>query len=78
MFVSYAMFSKAMMADWLGNIAQYNPVSWSAEAIRTVIINGSLTSSQWVQEGRWLGALAALAAGLLLLTYYLVEKEIRD
>jgi ABC-2 type transport system permease protein len=78
MFVSYAMFSKAMMADWLGNVAQYNPVSWSAEAIRTVIINGSLTSSQWVQEGRWLGALAVLAAGLLLLTYYLVEKEIRD
>jgi ABC-2 type transport system permease protein len=43
-----------------------------------VIINGNLTSSQWVQEGRWLGALAALAAGLLLMTYYLVEKEIRD
>ncbi|MEM0156765.1 MAG: ABC transporter permease [Thermoplasmataceae archaeon] len=78
MFVSFAMFSKEMMANWLADIAQYNPVSWSAEAIRTVIINGNLTSSQWIQVGRWLGALAALAAGLLLLTAYLAEKEIRD
>lgn len=78
MFVSYAMFSKQMMADWLGNIAQYNPVSWSSEAIRTVIINGSLTASQWLQVEQWLGALAALAAGLLILTAILVEREIRD
>ncbi|MEM3755420.1 MAG: ABC transporter permease [Thermoplasmatales archaeon] len=78
MFVSYAMFSRQMMANWIGNIAEYNPVSWSAEAIRTVIINGNLTASQWKLEGEWLGALAVLAAALLLLTAYLVEKEIRD
>jgi ABC-2 type transport system permease protein len=78
MFMSFAMFPKTMMAGWLANVAQYNPVSWSAQAIRTVIINGNLTASQWGQEGLWLGALAALAAGLLLLTAYLVEKEIRD
>ena len=78
MFMSFAMFSSQMMAPWLANIAQYNPVSWSAESIRMVIINGSLTASQWGQVGEWLGALAALAAALLLLTAYLVEKEIRD
>ncbi len=78
MFVSFAMFSSQMMAPWLANVAQYNPVSWSAEAIRMVIINGSLTAAQWTQIGKWLGGLAALAAGLLLLTAYLVEKEIRD
>ncbi|MEM0155332.1 MAG: ABC transporter permease [Thermoplasmataceae archaeon] len=78
MFMSYAMFPSTMMAGWLSNVAQYNPVSWSAQAIRTVIINGSLSASQWSQEGQWLGALAVLAAGLLLLTAYLVEKEIRD
>lgn len=78
MFVSYAMFSPAMMADWLANIAKYNPVSWSAEAIRMVIINGNLTASQWTQVGQWLGGLAILAAALLALTAYLVEKEIRD
>jgi ABC-2 type transport system permease protein len=78
MFVSYAMFSPEMMANWLATVAQYNPVSWSAEAIRMVIINGTLTTAQWTQIGEWLGALAALAAGLLALTAYLVEKEIRD
>jgi len=78
MFVSYAMFSKQMMASWLGNIAQYNPVSWSAEAIRTVIVYGNLTPSQWLQVEQWLGALAALAFGLLILTAILAEREIRD
>ncbi len=78
LFVSYAMFSSAMMASWLSNVAAYNPVSWSAEAMRMVIINGNLTGSQWTQVGQWLGALAILALGLLLLTAYLAEKEIRD
>lgn len=78
LFVSYAMFAPGMMASWLSNIAQYNPVSWSAEAIRMVIINGTLTASQWTQIGDWLGGLAILAAGLLILTAVLAEKEIRD
>jgi ABC-2 type transport system permease protein len=78
MFVSYAMFSPSMMAPWLANVAKYNPVSWSAEAIRMVIINGSLTVSQWTQVGQWLGGLAILAGVLMLLTAILVEKEIRD
>lgn len=78
LFVSYAMFSPSMMASWLANVAKYNPVSWSAEAIRTVILNGSLTGSQWHQIGIWLGGLAALAAAMILLTAYLSEKEIRD
>ena len=78
LFVSYAMFSSSMMASWLSDVAAYNPVSWSAEAMRMVIINGNLTGSQWIQVGQWLGALAILALGLLLLTAYLAEKEIRD
>ncbi len=78
LFVSYAMFSSSMMASWLSSVAAYNPVSWSAEAMRMVIINGNLTGSQWIQVGQWLGALAILALGLLLLTAYLAEKEIRD
>lgn len=79
MFVSYAMFAPVMMAPWLSNIAKYNPVSWSAQAMRTVIIHGtSVTAAQWTQVGWWLGGLAVLAVGLILLTAYLAEKEIRD
>ncbi len=51
LFVSYAMFSSSMMASWLSSVAAYNPVSWSAEAMRMVIINGNLTGSQWIQVG---------------------------
>ncbi|MCL4335014.1 MAG: ABC transporter permease [Candidatus Thermoplasmatota archaeon] len=78
LFVSYAMFSPSMMEPWLSDVAKYNPVSWSAEAIRTVIINGSLTGAQWHQIGIWLGGLAVLAAAMILLTAYLSEKEIRE
>ncbi len=79
MFMSYAMFAPGMMAPWLSNIAQYNPVSWSAEAIRTVIINGNVTTSaQWTSIGWWLGGLAILAVALILFTAYMAEKEIRD
>ncbi len=78
LFVSYAMFSPSMMAPWLSSVARYNPVSWSAEAIRMVVINGSLTIPQWYQVGTWLAGLAVLAAALLLLTAFLAEKEIRD
>ena len=78
LFVSYAMFPKDFMASWLSNIAAYNPVSWSAESIRMVIINGSLTASQWSSVGLWLGALAIMAALMVVLTYIMAEKEIRD
>jgi ABC-type multidrug transport system, permease component len=78
LFVSYAMFSPEMMAPWISNIAKYNPVSWSAEAMRMVIINGSPSTSQWGQIGMWLGALAILAVGMVVFTAYLAEKEIRD
>ena len=79
LFVSYSMFSPAMMAPWLANVAKYNPVSWSAESMRTVILYGTtVSSSQWGQIGEWLGALALLALFLIGLTAYLAEKEIRD
>lgn len=77
MFASYAMFPSALMAGWISNIAYWNPVSWSSQAIRTVIINGTLTSAQWTQVGWWLGGLAALALLLIGLTVWLAEKEIR-
>ncbi|MCL4314472.1 MAG: ABC transporter permease [Candidatus Thermoplasmatota archaeon] len=78
LFVSYAMFPPDLMAGWLSDMAKYNPVSWSAETIRTVIINGSLSASQAYHVSVWLGGLAALAAFLLTLTYFVSEKEIRE
>lgn len=78
LFMSYAMFPAGMMATWLGDAAKYNPVSWAAESIRTVVINGTVLPSQAGQVALWLGALAILAAGLITLTYFVAEGEIRE
>lgn len=78
MFASYAMFPPLLMEGWIRTVALYNPVSWSSEAIRSVVVNGTLTHSQWIQVGQWLGALAILALFLIILTFILSEKEIRD
>ena len=78
LFTSTAMFPPDLMAGWIRTVAKYNPVSWSADSIRTVIINGSLTSSQMSQLGIWLLALFILAVALVLLTYVLSEKGIRE
>lgn len=78
LFMSYAMFPTGLMAGWIGDVAKYNPVSWSAEAMRIVILNGSLSASQWGSVGMWLGGLAVLAGLMMALTYVMAEKEIRD
>lgn len=78
LFVSYAMFPPGLMAGWLSDAAKYNPVSWSAETIRTVVINGTLSASQMHSIGIWLGGLAILATILLLMAYFVSENEIRE
>ena len=78
LFMSYAMFPGDIMAGWLSDAAKYNPVSWAAESIRTVIINGTVIPSQASNVALWMGSLAILALGLVLLTFFVAEKEIRD
>jgi ABC-2 type transport system permease protein len=45
MFASTAMFPLDIMPDWLKNIASYNPVSWAANSLRYLIIQGSWNST---------------------------------
>ncbi|MCL5802385.1 MAG: ABC transporter permease [Thermoplasmataceae archaeon] len=78
LFTSYAMFPPALMAGWLRTVAKYNPVSWSAESIRLVVINGNLDASQMSQLGLWMLGLFILAVFLVLLTYFVSEKGIRE
>ncbi len=79
MFASFALFPKAFMAGWLESVAVWNPVSWSAEAMRNVIINGSAISSSLMYSTLgYLFYLAILTLAVLVLTYYVTEKEIRE
>ncbi len=78
MFASYAMFPPDLMANWLSNVAKYNPISWSAQSVRLVIINGSLSASQAHSVLMYMTGLLVLSVFMLLLTYILSEREIRE
>ncbi|MGC8655470.1 MAG: ABC transporter permease [Thermoplasmata archaeon] len=78
MFASFALFPKQLMAPWLADIAQYNPVSWSATIMRTVIINGSLNASQLSTVLNNFIALFIVTVVVIVITYVLSESEIRQ
>lgn len=79
MFASFALFPATFMATWIADVAKYNPVSWSAQAIRHVIINGTAISSSLMSAVGWdLLFLAVLSIGVLIITYYVSEKEISE
>lgn len=44
MFASTAMFPSTIMPSWLKDIANYNPISWAANSMRTLVLQGSF---QW-------------------------------
>ncbi|AGO60895.1 MULTISPECIES: ABC transporter permease [Ferroplasma] len=77
MFASFAMFPPDLMAGWLENVARYNPVSWSAQSIRMVIINGTLSASEAHTVLLYMMGLLALTVFMLVLTYVISNKEIR-
>ncbi len=78
MFASYALFPPGLMAGWLSRVAQYNPVSWSALSIRTVLLNGSLTGAQLSSVAHYLLYLTVLAIVMVLLTIFVSERGIRE
>jgi len=77
MFASFAMFPPDLMAGWLASVARYNPVSWSAQSIRMVIINGTLSGSEAHTVLLYMLGLLALTVFMLVLTYVVSNKEIR-
>ncbi|WMT51528.1 MAG: ABC transporter permease [Ferroplasma sp.] len=78
MFASFAMFPPDLMAGWLEHVARYNPVSWSAQSIRMVIINGTLNSGQAHTVLVYMMGLLALTVFMLVITYVVSNKEIRE
>ncbi len=78
MFASYAIFPPDLMATWLSTVAKYNPVSWSAQSIRLVLINGSLSTSEAHTVLLYMLGLFVLSVFMLALTYILSSREIRE
>ncbi|AAT43682.1 ABC transporter permease [Picrophilus oshimae] len=78
MFASTALFPGAIMQPWLHHVAMYNPISWSADTIRTVIINGDLNAAQMHSVGLDLLYLFIFAVVMILITYFASEKGIQN
>ncbi len=79
MFASFAMFPKTFMIGWLQSVAVWNPISWAADAMRTVIINGSaITTTQSYSTLFDLLVLGILSLAVFLFTYFISEQEIRE
>jgi ABC-2 type transport system permease protein len=77
MFASFAIFPPDLMAGWLASVARFNPVSWSAQSIRLVLINGTLSGSEAHTVLLYMLGLLALSIFMLVLTYVVSNKEIR-
>lgn len=45
MFASTAMFPSTIMPSWLKSIVNYNPISWAANSMRYLVLQGSATWS---------------------------------
>jgi ABC-2 type transport system permease protein len=78
MFASFAIFPPDLMAGWLANVARYNPVSWSAQSIRMVIIHGPLSASEGHTVLIYMMGLLVLSVFMLVLTYFVSNREIRE
>ncbi|KAA8923118.1 ABC transporter permease [Thermoplasma sp.] len=78
MFASYALFPPDLMVSWLSTVAKYNPVSWSAESIRLLIIYGNLTGSQMSTFASYMIYLLILTVVMILLVYFVSESGIKE
>jgi len=76
-FISNAMFPTASFPDWMKNIAQVNPVSKADEAARLLIVNGSLTTSQFWLFIADIGYLLVFTLVLAALGYAAARRVLR-
>ncbi|MGA1975658.1 MAG: ABC transporter permease [Conexivisphaerales archaeon] len=75
-FASSAIFPSSSFPDWLKWIAEVNPVSKAAEAVRLLIIDGSLSSSELSTLEGDLVYLLAFAVILTLLGVYVGRRAL--
>jgi ABC-2 type transport system permease protein len=62
-FLSTTFMQKALMPDWMGAVADYNPVNWAVEAGRAAL----QSSPDWSEVAIYAGLLAAFALACIAL-----------
>jgi ABC-type multidrug transport system permease subunit len=63
LFLSTAFMQPALMPDWIGTVARYNPVDWAIRAGREAVA----ASPDWGSVTGYCGLLAGFAGACLLL-----------
>ncbi|MGC9137535.1 MAG: ABC transporter permease [Thermoplasmata archaeon] len=69
MFASTAMFPADIMPDWLKGIASYNPISWAANSLRYLILQGSWNSTLFTDI-----AYLLIFDAIIILAVFVVSK----
>ncbi len=67
MFLSGVFFPTSVMPDWVQTVSQFLPLTYLADGLRAVALDGASLTSQWaplVGLGAWTVAMFALAARL--------------
>lgn len=67
MFASAALFPTAMMPDWLRSVADYNPLTWAADALRQFAFVNTAPIHDLAFDIIGLAVIAAILAGVSVL-----------
>lgn len=76
-FTSTALFPEAGFPSWLSTISDGNPITWTTDSARTLLVHGSsLTSAQLTSLGDWGAYLVVFAIVMALLGYIAARKAL--
>jgi ABC-2 type transport system permease protein len=75
MFASNAFFPTSIMPSWLQTIAQFNPMTYTTDAVRQLLINSPIDFGQVAMDFAYVGAFALVVAALgIVLSWRFLNK----
>ena len=75
MFASNALFPTNAMPDWLKPIANLNPITYTTDAVRQLLIFESLNLNQLMLDFTYMGIFAAVIASIsIILSWKYLSK----
>ena len=75
MFASNAFFPTSIMPSWLQTIAQFNPMTYTTDAVRQLLINSSIDFGQVAIDFAYVGGFALVVATLgIVLSWRFLNK----
>jgi ABC-2 type transport system permease protein len=76
-FMSTAIFPLGTFPDWLKGVAEVNPITKADEAVRMLIVNGNLSTSQLSTFAGNMAYLVVFAVSLAVIGYSVAQRALR-